>query len=110
MGDIILFENFNNKKLYRGISKQELIKACKNDGRLIFTSADGLVSLTDDIKMAKNFSNYVVEVESDIVSKVGMKEYKSKSPKDCQIILIHEFNTKGSKIGTYSIDEFLNLL
>ena len=102
--NIILFENFSKRKLYRGISKQELIKSCDN-GNLLYRSADGRVSLTPDIEIAKDHSNYVVEVGCD-AEQIGESEFKADDPEDCSITLIHEFDTSGNEIGTYTLDEF----
>lgn len=110
-GNLFLFEEFGeeeNETFYRGISKQEVIKAC-DSGTLTFRSADGKVSLTKDIDIANDHSNYVVEVECDNVEEIN-GEYKANDPGDCFVILIYEFDTKGDKIGEYGLDDFLNIL
>lgn len=107
--DIILFENyFDGIRLYRGISKKELIKACEGEGTLLYTSADNRVSLTTDIDVAKDHSNYVVEVDCPSAEKISDVDFKSESPEDCTILKIYEFDTKGNELDTYSLDEFLS--
>jgi len=105
--NIILFEQFHSRKLYRGISKKELIDVCHN-GTLIYRSFDGKVSLTDNIDIARKHSNYVVVVNCSNIENIGNGEYKAENPEDCEVSLIHEFDTKGNELGVYTLDEFLN--
>ena len=106
---ILLFEQYTNKDLYRGISKQELLKSCYT-GTLIYGSSNGGVILTSDINIAKYYSNYVVKVTCGDVIQINTDEYRSKQPSDCVIELIYEFDTTGEEIGVYTIDDFLKII
>lgn len=111
-GNLYLFEEFAQEEsldtFYRGVSKQEVIKACES-GTLTFRSADGKVSLTKDMDVAKDHSNYVVECECENVEEIN-GEYKANDPEDCVVELIYEFDTKGNELGRYTLQEFLNEL
>ena len=108
-GNLYLFEEFAQEEspdtFYRGVSKQEVIKACES-GTLIFRSADGKVSLTKDIGVANDHSNYVVEVECEDVQEID-GDYKADNPEDCVVVLVYEFDTKGNELGKYTPEEFL---
>lgn len=108
---ISLFEEFifdTKTKLYRGVSKHELVSACQT-GTLMYTSSDGHVSLTPNMDFARKFSNYVVEVDCQNVNKISYNEYKADSPSDCTIVNITEFDTVGNIIGEYNISDFCKL-
>ena len=106
---LILFEEFTiDKKLYRGISKQELTSACST-GTLSYSSVDGRVSLTPDINFARKFSNYVVEINCSNVEKISNNEYKADSPENCIIVSITEFDTTGNIINKYDLKDFCRI-